>query len=121
MAARHCPTESKFSSAKPGGSITRWQPEHVGLCRCSSSCSRTVFGADDVSLLLSSNVGTFGGGGGGGVFRNVLKTYTPRKTGEVRVATDVIERMLPWPSNPKRFGSVSFTWRKRSPYTPGMP
>jgi len=54
-------------------------------------------GADAVAfaLLLSSRVGTFGGGGSGGVFRNVVNTYTPRKTGEVLVATAVIERTLP--------------------------
>src|SRR5262245_37838205 len=76
--SRHCPTELKFSSAKPGGSISRWHEAHVGFFRCSSSCSRTVFGTLDASLLLSSSVGTFGGGGGGGVLRNVLSTYLPR-------------------------------------------
>ena len=113
--SRHCPTELKFSSAKPGGSMTRWQDAHAGLLRCSSSCSRTVFGVVAAPLLLSSSVGTFGSGGGGGVFRNVVRTNLPRKTGEVRVATDVSDRMLPWPSRPRRFGSVSFTWRKREP------
>ena len=43
--SRHCPTELKFSSAKPGGSMMRWHDAQAGCCRCSSSCSRTVFGA----------------------------------------------------------------------------
>ena len=34
-------------------------------------------------------------------------TYLPRCTGEVRIAVEVSVRMLAWPSNPKRFGSVS--------------
>src|SRR6185312_5184874 len=117
---RHLPTASKFSRAKPAGSITRWHVAQAGLLRCCSSCSRTVFGAF-TSLLLSSRVGTFGGGGGGGVSRKVLSTYLPRNTGEVRVATDVIERMLPCPSRPRRFGSGIFTFRNRGPYTPGIP
>ena len=95
--------------------MTRWQAAQGGFFRCSSSCSRTVFGAVVAPLVLSSSVGTFGGGGGGGVLRKVLSTNLPRKTGEVLVATEVIDRMLPCPSNPRRLGSVSFTRRKRSP------
>src|SRR2546427_4223467 len=105
MAARHCPTESKFSSAKPGGSMTRWHDAQAGLLRCSSSCSRTDFGADSVPLMLSSSVGTFGGGGSGRVFRNVRSTYAPRETGEVRVARAEGDRILPCPSEPERVGT----------------
>src|SRR5262245_34682917 len=101
--------------------MIRWHDAHTGLLRCSSICCRTVFGAVAAPLLLSSSVGTFGGGGGGGVFRNVLRMYFPRSTGEVRVATDVSARMLPCPSSPRRFGSLSFTCRKRDPYTPAIP
>jgi hypothetical protein len=96
----------------------RWQDAQVGFWRWRSNCSRTVFGAP--CLLLSSSVGTFGTGGGGGVLKNVVRTYLPRKTGEVRVATDVSDSTLPWPRRPNRFASVSFTWRKREPYTFGM-
>src|SRR5579863_4741843 len=113
--SRHFPTESKFSSAKPTGSITRWQDAQAGLPRCNSNCSRTVFGTAATPLLLSSSVGTFGGGGVGGVLRKVLSTYFPRNTGEVLVATEVIARILPSPSRPRRFGSVIFTLRKRGP------
>src|SRR5580704_13557418 len=113
--SRHCPTELKFSSANPGGSITRWQPAQGWLVRCNSSCARTVFGTVGAPLLLSSSVGTFGGGAGGGVLRKVLRTYFPRKTGEVLVATEVIDRMLPCPSKPRRLGSVSFTRRNCGP------
>src|SRR5579863_3731810 len=114
-ALRHFPTESKFSSAKPTGSITRWQDAQAGLLRCNSNCARTVFGTAAVPLLLSSSVGTFGGGGVGGVLRKVLSTYFPRNTGEVLVATEVIARTLPCPSRPRRFGSAIFTLRKRGP------
>src|SRR6516165_3771724 len=103
---RHFPTESKFSSANPGGSITRWHPAQTALLRCNSNCARTVFGTFAAALLLSSSVGTFGGAGGGGVLRNVLSTYFPRKTGEVLVATEVMDRTLPCPSRPRRLGSV---------------
>src|ERR1700729_361955 len=114
-ALRQFPTESKFSSANPTGSITRWQDAQAGFFRCNSSCSRTVFGTAAPPLLLSSSVGTFGGGGVGGVLRKGLSTYFPRNTGDVLVATEVIERMLPWPSRPGGWGAVSFPWRKRGP------
>ena len=73
----------------------------------------TVFGAS--SLLLSSSVGTFGSGGGGGVLRKVDRMYLPRNTGDVLVATDVSDSTLPWPSRPRRFGSVNFTSRNLLP------
>ena len=92
----------------------RWHDAHIGLPRCSSICCRTVLGAAG-PLALSSSVGTFGGGGGGGVFRNVVRMNLPRSTGEVRVATDVSDSTLPWPSSPRRFGSVSVTCRNREP------
>ena len=40
--ARQAPTTSKFSSAKPSGSMTPWQPLQDGFERWSSSRSRTV-------------------------------------------------------------------------------
>ena len=55
------------------------------------------------------------GGGSGGVFSRFEMMYLPRSTGDVRLATDVIDRMLPWPSRPRRFGSVTGTRRKREP------
>src|SRR5258705_3570328 len=105
-ASRQFPTESKFSSANPGGSITLWQVAHVGLARCNSNGARTVLAARGVAFVLSSSEGTLGGAGGGGVLRKVLRTYLPRKTGEVLVATEVIDRILPCPSSPRRLGSV---------------
>ena len=39
---RHLPVASKFSSARPSGSITRWHDVHCGLLRCCSIRSRTV-------------------------------------------------------------------------------
>ena len=38
---RHRPVTSKFSSARPSGSITRWHDAHAGFFRCSSIRSRT--------------------------------------------------------------------------------
>src|SRR5471032_1450170 len=90
--SRHWPIELKCSSANPGGSMTAWQPAHGCFARCISVCSRTVLAFTAPALLLSSSVGTFGGGGIGGVSRNVLRTYLPRYTGDVRVATAVSDR-----------------------------
>ena len=42
------------------------------------------------------------GGGGGADDSRFSSTHLPRSTGEVRVAYDVIVRMLPWPSRPPR-------------------
>ncbi len=41
---RQRPVLSKFSSARPGGSIRPWQAWQVGFWRCSSSRARTVVG-----------------------------------------------------------------------------
>jgi hypothetical protein len=77
---------------------------------------------DGLSLCaLSARSGTTAGGGSGGVFSRFEMMYLPRSTGEVRLATDVIDSRLAWPSRPRRFGSVTGTRRKREPYTPGMP
>ena len=65
--------------------------------------------------------GTTAGGGSGGVFIRFEMMYFPRSTGEVRVATAVMARMLPWPSRPRRFGSAIGTRRNLEPYTPVMP
>ena len=45
-------------------------------------------------------------------------THLPRRTGDVRSATDVSVRMLPWPSRPRRY-SGSVTRRKAAPVTFG--
>ena len=54
----------------------------------------------------SGRGGTLGGGGGGGAPRMLSSRNLPRTTGEVRVEYDVTVRMLPWPSNPRRRGSL---------------
>ena len=100
---RHAPTASKFSSARPSGSITLWQLAHAGLARCCSIRARTVFGAPGVS---SGNGGTTGGGGGGGVPIRLSRIHLPRTTGDVRSACDVTSRMPPLPSRPLRASSV---------------
>ena len=68
---RQAPTASKFSSARPAGSIMRWQLAHAGLRRCCSMRSRTDFGL--AAPASSSNGGTTSGGGGGGDAEHVLE------------------------------------------------
>ena len=92
--------------------MTRWHELHAGFARCSSMRSRTDSSLRALrGLADSSSAGTFGGGGGGGVPSSTSITHLPRSTGEVRSATDVIVRMLPCPSRPRRFGSASVTRR----------
>src|SRR5258708_38425177 len=99
---RHLASASKFSSAKPIGSMSLWQLAHGSCLRWSVICSRKVriFSGPP---LLSSSGGTFGGGSGGGVPRIFSSTHTPRFTGDVRkFCTHVTERKLPCPSRPRR-------------------
>ena len=49
---RQAPTASKFSSAKPSGSITLWQRAHAGFARCSSIRSRSDCGLPSSPLVL---------------------------------------------------------------------
>ena len=55
------------------------------------------------ALTFSASAGTSGGGGGGGVHKSSESTHSPRRTGEVRVAIEVIVKMLAWVSNPPRW------------------
>ena len=72
---------SKFSSAKPIGSMILWQPAHgrVGAVQRHLLAQRQHLAA---SPFVSSSAGTFGGGSGGGVPRMFSSTHTPRLTGE---------------------------------------
>ena len=97
---RQRPMASKFSSAKPSGSIWAWQLAHTGLLRCCSIRSRTDAGFPPSPF--SGSAGTSGGGAGGGAPRMFSSSHFPRTTGEVRVAYDVTVRMLPCPSRPRR-------------------
>jgi len=73
-------------------------------------------------IPLSLSGGTFGGGGGGGIPRMFSSTHFPRCTGEVRLAYDVTDRMLAWPSSPPRgLSAGSVTRLKWLPYTFGTP
>ena len=115
-ASRHCPTELKFSSAKPGGSMMRWQEAH-GRHSCGAAPAAPAPSSAPLSapLLLSSSVGTFGGGGGGGVLRNVLRMNLPRNTGEVLVATDGQRQDAPLPEQaaPVRIGQLHLAEARR--------
>ncbi len=79
--------------------------------------SRVVSILSPDSALVSSSNGTFGGGAGGGDASSTSMIHLPRSTGEVRSATDVNARMLPWPSSPRRFSSASVTRRNSGPLT----
>jgi hypothetical protein len=83
---------SKFSIAKPIGSIERWQPAHTGLARCFSIRSRSE--STFPSEPASGKVGTLGGGGCGGTPSRFVRIHFPRSTGEVRFGYDVTVRML---------------------------
>src|SRR5271163_3752175 len=62
--SRHLPSPSKFSSAKPIGSMILWQTAHEGEVACSVMRWRM----DNFECVASSfKNGTLGGGGGGGV------------------------------------------------------
>src|ERR1051325_9185544 len=100
-ASRQRPTGSKFSMAKPIGSIRAWQLAHAGLARCWIIASRMVSGLP-VVLPSVFNAGTFGGGGGGGADNKFSSTHLPRFTGDVRFAYDVFVNRLPRPSSPTR-------------------
>ena len=81
---RHLPVASKFSSARPSGSITRWHDVHAGLLRCCSMRSRTDSARPDSAVpFVSSSAGTFGGGGGGGDaeqhFHHPLAAHAPAR------------------------------------------
>ena len=75
---------SKFSSAKPSGSITPWQALHDGLARCCSMMARTDSAFSP--SLFSLNASTSGGGAAGGVPSRFSRIHAPRITGAVRLA-----------------------------------
>src|SRR5205814_8274398 len=117
---RQRPIASKFSSAKPAGSIMLWHEAQTGSDRCSAIRSRIVF--TFACVRRSESAGTFGGGSGGGVPRMLLRIHLPRITGDVRIAGDVIVRMLACPSRPRRgLSAGSCTRRKLLPCTFAMP
>ena len=66
-----------------------WQEEQAGFLRCSSILSRTERGV--MPVWFSSSAGMLGGGGGTGVPRTLSSSHLPRRTGEVRVAFEVVD------------------------------
>src|SRR5262249_56156802 len=95
--------------ARREGWMWGWQEGDGGFGRWGWRWSRTVVGWS--LAALSSRAGTLAGGGNGGVFSRFEMTYFPRSTGDVRFATAVNDSRLPWPSKPRRFGSVTVTRR----------
>src|SRR5262245_37834902 len=111
---RQAPVASKFSSAKPKGSICEWHVAQVGFFRCCSNRSRPEAGWPPAPS--SGRLGTLGGGGGGGAPKRVSSTHLPRNTGDVRLGYDVTVSRLPWASRPPRCsGLLNVTRRKRVP------
>ena len=112
---RQPPMASKFSSAKPGGSITAWQLPHTGWLRCCASRSRMV-GGTVPGLISVRLVSTFGGGGGTYTPKMLSSSHLPRSTGDVRSGYDVVASSAPCASNPPRCSGLgSVTRRKRLP------
>ena len=72
------------------------------------------------AAAVSSSAGTLGGGGGGGEPSITCMIHLPRCTGDVRSATEVIIRMLPWVMTPRRVGGKA-TRRNDEPVTLGSP
>ena len=103
LLSRQRPMASKFSSAKPSGSIIVWQVAQTGFVRCCTMRSRIE--STLPSALRSRRSGTFGGGGGGGAPRMFSRIHFPRITGDVRFGYAVTVRMLPCPSSPPRGSS----------------
>src|SRR5262249_61167464 len=90
---RHAPITSKFSTAKPSGSIVEWQLLQDGFLRCSASRSRIDAGrAPGLSLRL---VSTPGGGGGTGRPKMLFSSHLPRSTGDVRSGYEVVASSAP--------------------------
>ena len=59
-------------------------------------------------INVGMNVGrAAGAGGGGGEASSTSISHLPRCTGDVRSATDVSVRMLPWPRRPRRSRSLT--------------
>src|SRR5271170_715012 len=78
---RNLPVASKFSMAKPMGSINRWQFAQTGFARWASM--RSLMDRGLLGSTISFNGGTFAGIGGGGLSINVDRMNLPRTTGEV--------------------------------------
>ena len=97
-ASRQPPITSKFSSAKPGGSIRAWHDAQLASDRCLASCWRI----DVAPRVSGSNAGMSAGGGSGGSPSNRLMTHAPRSTGDEKVPLAVTLSTLAWVSTPPR-------------------
>src|SRR5687767_1355610 len=103
--------------------MAAWQLAHAGFARCCARASR-IGRILPESLLSVASAGISGGGGEGGAPRRFPRTYFPRRTGDVRLAYDVIVRMLECPSSPRPrrgLSSAYVTRRKLFPNTFGTP
>ena len=85
IGSRHRPTASKFSMAKPMGSMRAWQLAQAGLARCSVIASRIVSGlpAPLPSVLSAERSAEAAGAERDSRFSS---THLPRNTGDVRLA-----------------------------------
>ena len=114
---------SKFSSAKPIGSISRWHCVQSERTRCSSIFWRIVGSFAFGSAGRGGSGGTSGGGFGGLMPSTLPMIHLPRVTGDVRSGFDVVARNAPLPSSPLRtsMSGPSVTRRNWLPVMFGMP
>ena len=96
---------SKFSNAKPNGSMREWQFTHDASRRWASSRLRTVWPSDNTS---SGGIDPASPGGGGtGVPRTRRRTQSPRLTALVRSGADVTASTAPSRSKPPRWNLLT--------------
>ena len=119
--SRHRPVWSKFSSARPIGSIRRWHPAQVGRFRCCSSRCRNEVAWPAAGP--SRGLFPLPAAAGAAAFPSRLsRIHLPRTTGDVRFAADVSVNTLPCPSRPRRGLSAGIVTRRiRGPRMPSMP
>ena len=96
---RKAPAPSKFSSARPIGSVIRWQPAQEGLELCTARRSRAVRAFSASSSLEKS---TFGGGSGTCWHSSSSRIALPRCVGELRTAWELAARKLTCVMMPRR-------------------
>ena len=86
----------------------------VGFARCASRRARTVSPTRPCSALASfaRSAAAPGGGLGTAAPSRLCTIHCPRTTGDVRFGADVVVKMLPWPSSPRRGLSAGSATRR---------
>ena len=118
---RHAPVASKFSSARPSGSITRW---HDGACRVAAVLLHALAHGQQLArrvALVSSSAGTFGGGGGGGDPSSTSITHLPRMHRRRPIGDRRQRQDAALPEQPAAVRRAARRAGTRLPVTFGMP